>query len=154
MDLQLLSQCGRAYNFLSRPASQIHWSVAGALSNHHHQQQQQQQQQRNQRYCPSPHSLLHFASAVRLAQDNRSLFFHVTLSTGTCRSHYTFVSSCSSSPTFDPLLLTQCLLVGCLTSQQHASVSQGRICTDNFTCCHTEIEAADSNFPSHPVTLY
>ena len=35
------------------------------------------------------------------------------------------------------------LLVGCLTSQQHASVSQGRICTDNFTCCHTEIEAAD-----------
>ena len=25
-----------------------------------------------------------------------------------------------------------CLLVGCLTSQQHASVSQGRICTDNF----------------------
>ena len=35
------------------------------------------------------------------------------------------------------------LLVGCLTSQQHASVSQGRICTDNFTCCYTEIEAAD-----------
>ena len=29
-----------------------------------------------------------------------------------------------------------CLLVGCLTSQQHASVSQGRICSDNFTCCH------------------
>ena len=25
-----------------------------------------------------------------------------------------------------------CLLVGCLTSQQHASVSQGRICADNF----------------------
>ena len=36
-----------------------------------------------------------------------------------------------------------CLFVGCLTSQQHTSVSQGRICTDNFTCCHTEIEAAD-----------
>ena len=34
------------------------------------------------------------------------------------------------------------LLVGCLTSQQHASVSQGRICSDNFTCCHTEIEVA------------
>ena len=32
------------------------------------------------------------------------------------------------------------------TSQQHASVSQGRICTDNFTCCHTEIEAADQTF--------
>ena len=39
-----------------------------------------------------------------------------------------------------------CLFVGCLTSQQHASVSQGRICTDNFTCCHTEIEAADQTF--------
>ena len=32
----------------------------------------------------------------------------------------------------------------CLKSQQQASVSQGRICSDNFTCCHTEIEAADS----------
>ena len=39
-----------------------------------------------------------------------------------------------------------CLLVGCLTSQQQASVSQGRICRDNFTCCHTEIEAADQTF--------
>ena len=39
-----------------------------------------------------------------------------------------------------------CLLVGCLTSQQQASVSQGRICSDNFTCCHTEIEAADQTF--------
>ena len=38
------------------------------------------------------------------------------------------------------------LFVGCLTSQQHASVSQGRICSDNFTCCHTEIEAADHTF--------
>ena len=35
------------------------------------------------------------------------------------------------------------LLVGCLPSQQHASASQGRICSDNFTCCHTEIEVAD-----------
>ena len=38
------------------------------------------------------------------------------------------------------------LLVGCLTSQQQASVSQGRICSDNLTCCHTEIEAADPTF--------
>ena len=36
--------------------------------------------------------------------------------------------------------------VGCLTSQQHASVSQGLICSDNFTCCHTEIEVADQTF--------
>ena len=39
-----------------------------------------------------------------------------------------------------------CLLVGCLTSQQQASVSQGRICSDSFTCCHTEIEVADQTF--------
>ena len=39
-----------------------------------------------------------------------------------------------------------CLLVGCLTSQQQASVSQGRICSGNFTCCHTEIEVADQTF--------
>ena len=38
------------------------------------------------------------------------------------------------------------LFVGCLTSQQHASVSQGRICSDNLTCCHTEIEVADPTF--------
>ena len=36
--------------------------------------------------------------------------------------------------------------VGCLMSQLHASVSQGRICSDNFTCCHTEIEVADQTF--------
>ena len=39
-----------------------------------------------------------------------------------------------------------CLLVGCLTSQQQASVSQGRICSDNFTCCHTEIQVAYQTF--------
>ena len=39
-----------------------------------------------------------------------------------------------------------CWLVGCLTSQQHASVYQGRICSDNFTCCHTEIEVADPTY--------
>ena len=37
-------------------------------------------------------------------------------------------------------------IVGCLRSQQHASVSQGRICSDNFTCCYTEIEVADQTF--------
>ena len=37
-------------------------------------------------------------------------------------------------------------LVACLTSQQHASVSQGRICSDNLTCCHTEIKVADPTF--------
>ena len=38
------------------------------------------------------------------------------------------------------------LFVGCLMSQQQASVSQGRICSDNFTCCHTEIEVVDQTF--------
>ena len=42
-------------------------------------------------------------------------------------------------------------LLACLTSQKHASVSQGRIYTDNFTCCHTEIEVAVSTSPSHSV---
>ena len=46
----------------------------------------------------------------------------------------------------DNCLLVVCWLVGCFTSQQQASVSQGRICSDNFTCCHTEIEAADQTF--------
>ena len=38
------------------------------------------------------------------------------------------------------------MFVGCLTSQQQASVSQGRICSDNFACCHTETELADQTF--------
>ena len=29
---------------------------------------------------------------------------------------------------------------------QHANVSQGRICSDKFTCCHTETEIADQTF--------
>ena len=38
------------------------------------------------------------------------------------------------------------LFVGCLTSQQQSSVSLGRICSDSFTCCHSEIEVADQTF--------
>ena len=37
-------------------------------------------------------------------------------------------------------------LLACLTPQQQASVSQGRICSDNLTCCHTGIEVADPTF--------
>ena len=47
---------------------------------------------------------------------------------------------------FRESMMFVCLLVGCLTSQQHASAPQGRICEDNFTCCHTEIEVADPTF--------
>ena len=38
------------------------------------------------------------------------------------------------------------LFVGCLMSQQHASVSQGWICSDNSVCCHTEVEVTDQIF--------
>ena len=40
---------------------------------------------------------------------------------------------------------TNCF-VGCLTFQQHASASKGGICSDNCTCCHTEIEVVDQTF--------
>ena len=48
---------------------------------------------------------------------------------------------------------TSLWFVGCLTSQQHASVSWGRICSDSCTCCHTETEVADQTFilPSHSI---
>ena len=42
--------------------------------------------------------------------------------------------------------IPQGLFVGCLTSQQDASLSQGRISSDKFTCCHIEIEVADPTF--------
>ena len=45
-----------------------------------------------------------------------------------------------------PEMHTRREIVACLTSQQHASASRGRICTDNFACCHTEIEVADQTF--------
>ena len=50
------------------------------------------------------------------------------------------------SPPHGMQVCTVCLLVGCLTSKQQASVSQGRICSDNLSCCHTEIEVADPTF--------
>ena len=34
-------------------------------------------------------------------------------------------------------------LIGCLMPKHHVSVSQGRICLDNCTCCHTEIKVED-----------
>ena len=39
-----------------------------------------------------------------------------------------------------------CLFVCDVTSQQHASLSQGRFCSEKFTCCHTETEVADQTF--------
>ena len=60
-----------------------------------------------------------------------------------------FVCSTEKNESLDLCLLMEievCLFVGCLTSKQQASVSQGRICSDNLTCCHTEIEVADQTF--------
>ena len=48
--------------------------------------------------------------------------------------------------TMKNLVVQTCWLVGCLTFQEHACVSQGRICTDNCTCYHTETEVADQTF--------
>ena len=39
-----------------------------------------------------------------------------------------------------------CWLVALRSSNRLDRVSQGRICLDNFTCCHTEIEVADQMF--------
>ena len=66
--------------------------------------------------------------------------FHLT------QSQYTDTGR--TSPSADPITSgsgdgqTVCWLVGCLTSQQHCSVSQGQTCSDNCTCCCTEIELA------------
>ena len=45
-----------------------------------------------------------------------------------------------------PITAVCLLFVACLMSQQHASITQGRIWSDNFTCCHTGIEVADHTF--------
>ena len=40
-----------------------------------------------------------------------------------------------------------CLLVGWLLNVLATyKLSQGRICLDNFTCCHTEVGVADQTF--------
>ena len=43
-------------------------------------------------------------------------------------------------------LIHICIVTKEFASQQHASVSQGSICSDSCTCCHTEIEFADQTF--------
>ena len=74
----------------------------------------------------------------------------------------TFVKTCLSSGASldDPLppwpsvcFKNSLLFVGCLVSQQHARVSQGWIYTDNFTCCHSEMQAADDRVGSTQTIL-
>ena len=50
----------------------------------------------------------------------------------------------SSSPALEHKM--SLLFVDCLTSQQHASVSQGWIFSNSCTYCHTETEVADQTF--------
>ena len=76
---------------------------------------------------------------VRLVPKERVTFAVFSRWSGWCPDHLRENSLTANS-------VCCCLLVDCLTSQQHASVSQGRICTDNFTCCHTEIEVAYQTF--------
>ena len=66
--------------------------------------------------------------------------------TGHCTAHNTGIRLDCTQSRHTAVLLFVCWLVGCFTSQQQASVSQGRICSDNFTRCHTEIEVADPTF--------
>ena len=63
-------------------------------------------------------------------------------------AHGTTCGSGQVSASFTPSLasVAVCVFVGCLTSQQQACVSQGRICSDNLTCSHAEIEVADPTF--------
>ena len=57
---------------------------------------------------------------------------------GVCRGFVPDIQICGTHGRKDLVNATiisnaeELLLVVCLTSQQHASVSQGRICTDNF----------------------
>ena len=53
----------------------------------------------------------------------------------------------------EPQLGFICWLVGCLTSQQHASESQGRICTEFYVLPHWD-RSCRSSFLPHPVTVY
>ena len=68
---------------------------------------------------------------------------------GRLRTKAPVVPNPKTDPTFTGCSLplqSLCNIVGCLTPQQNASVSQGRICSDNFTWCHTEKEVADPTF--------
>ena len=117
-------------------------------------------------------STLSLISVICLVEKNCSISASSTVGTSTLTASSCSLSSlpasaassfCFSVPpshvftaeTSDPHKTPYCtqlpthlhsLFVGCLTSHQHASVYQGWICSDNFTCCHTEIEVVDQTF--------
>ena len=84
---------------------------------------------------------------AQYAQIDRSVA-HVKFQHGFIGDSDARMSDKNIASNLNRMLQMRLLFVGRLTSQQHASVSQGRICSDNFTCCHTEIEVADPTF--HP----
>ena len=77
----------------------------------------------------------HAQTAGKTPSDDQSSPLHHATPTQTRESHRPHSKSA-----------VVCLFVGCFTSQQHASVSQGRIRLDNFTGCHTETDIADPTF--------
>ena len=64
---------------------------------------------------------------------------------------FTLPNSTDSSVAHTVCLFVVCLLVGCLTSQQQARVSQGRICSDN--CSYGSTGVASDTLNSLPAVL-
>ena len=93
----------------------------------------------NYKPTPSPYmSMLHTTTQL---QTNAQLFFNMV-----CMCPSTSLGLSESSLTLHhcKAKIVVCL-VSCLTSQQHAGVSQGQVCSDNFTCYHTEVKVAEQH---------
>ena len=90
--------------------------------------------------------LLQVKNDVHMNQNLEKKFYHDWTLSGYCQEGANVLATCSCFSEPNPLRQLYCLFVGCFTSQQHASVSQGRVCSDNLTCCHSEIEVADQTF--------
>ena len=71
---------------------------------------------------------------------------HVHWKIHMCTVYYTTHALYNAKHVYWTIHCQLLLLVDCLTSQQHAGISQGRICSDKFTCCHTETEVAVQTF--------
>ena len=124
---------------------------------HHHQQQQQQQQhlllllfllhyhhhhhhrrRRRRRHHRHHHHHHYLLLLLILLRDDRFSLYPVSLSVPSCCASF-------QHPVYSPRMML--LLVARLTSQQQASVPQGRVCSDSYMCCHTDLQVADQSFP-------
>ena len=90
----------------------------------------------------SPHTPLDYEANKSRNLDPKSYSYSTRLHTFTVTSSWVF----SYFNVYDLWIPTNHMGLKGSTSQQHASVSQGRICSDNFTRCHTEIAVADPTF--------